>query len=54
MREVLREGRVEVAAVTHSDSVGVGALAGLAGEVNQLGRPKRPRHGVMRPSPPRT
>jgi len=40
MREVLREGRdqgrVEVAAVTHSDSVGVGALAGLAGEVTIL------------------
>lgn len=40
MREVLREGRdhgrVEVVSVTHSDSVGVGALAGLEGEVTIL------------------
>ena len=37
MREVLREGRdhgrVELTSVTSPDSVGVGALAGLAGEV---------------------
>lgn len=40
MREVLREGRshgrVEVSSVTHADSVGVGALAGLEGEVTIL------------------
>ena len=40
MREVLREGRshgrVEVSSVTHSDSIGVGALAGLEGEVTIL------------------
>lgn len=40
MREVLREGRshgrVEVASVTRPHSIGVGAMAGLAGEVTIL------------------